>query len=170
MSEPFIAEIKIFAGNFNPRGWAFCDGQLLPIAQNTALFSLVGTIYGGDGRTTFGLPNLIGRAAMHTGNGPGLTPRQQGQLLGTTNETLNVSTIPSHTHLMQGSTDPATTSDATGAVPAASNGLYHSGPPSTVDMADATGNTGGNQSHDNMQPYLTLNFIIALQGLYPSRS
>ena len=107
MSEPFVAEIRIFAGNFAPRSWAFCNGQLLPIAQNTALFSLIGTTYGGDGRTTTALPNLQDRVPMHPGNGPGLTSRRLGQNGGTTTETLSVAQIPSHTHNMQGRSDSA---------------------------------------------------------------
>lgn len=174
MSEPFIAEIRIFAGNFAPRSWAFCNGQLLPISQNTALFSLIGTTYGGDGRTTTGLPNLQGRAPMHPGRGPGLTPRSLGQKGGTETETLTEAQIPSHNHSLQSSTSPGTTNS-----PAASSLLSRSAGGAAYDSNDNLSNslnedtlinTGGGNSHNNMQPFLTVNFIIALQGLYPSRN
>ena len=114
MSEPFIAEIRIFAGNFAPRGWALCDGQLLPISQNTALFSLIGTVYGGDGETNFALPDLRGRAAMHAGNGPGLTPRQLGSRSGAATVTLTPGEVPSHNHAMRASPNPGESPDPTG--------------------------------------------------------
>lgn len=173
MSEPFIAEIRIFAGNFAPRGWAFCNGQLLPIAQNTALFSLIGTTYGGDGRTTTGLPNLQGRAPMHPGSGPGLTTRRLGERGGVENVTLSEAQMANHTHQMTASPNPGeipgpgtenTFARSVGATAyAASNNLVAFNPATMPD-------SGGNQSHDTMQPYLTLNYIIALTGLYPSRS
>jgi len=173
MSEPFIAEIKIFAGNFAPRGYAFCDGQLMSIAQNTALFSLVGTTYGGDGRTTFGIPDLKDRAPMHVGTGPGLTQRRLGYKGGEDNVTLNVSQIPSHSHR------PNATSQENNQTSPASNTWGH-GNGSVLYRQSATLNSnmnhgaispvGGNQRHNNMQPYLTLSFIIALVGLFPSRS
>lgn len=178
MSEPFIAEIRIFAGNFAPRSWAFCDGQLLPIANNTALFSLIGTTYGGDGRTTTALPNLQGRAPMHPGRGPGLTSRRLGQRVGVETVTLNESQIPSHSHTLRldasGSNavhGPSNTTSLANSRPAGMN-LYQSNTTANlVDMSSSTlSTTGGSQSHNNIQPYLTLNFIIALQGLYPSRS
>ncbi len=171
MSEPFIAEIKIFGGNYAPRSWAFCDGQLLPISQNTALFSIVGTTYGGDGRTTMGLPNMQGRAPMHPGRGPGLTDRRLGQKTGVETVTLSESQMPVHTHTQQAASRRARNEfpSATAVFGEASETTYAQG--ATVDMADQViGSTGGSQSHNNMQPYLTLNFIIALQGLYPSRS
>lgn len=179
MSEPFIAEVRIFAGNFAPRGWAFCDGQLLPISQNTALFSLIGTTYGGDGRTTTALPDLRGRSAMHPGRGPGLTSRRLGQRLGTETVTLSEAQIPSHNHLLGGVSDTASTAADGGGTPAnnrslaktVAGGLYADTLTNTVPLASsAASNTGGSQSHDNVQPFLTLNFIIALQGLFPSRS
>ncbi|MBW2273775.1 MAG: phage tail protein [Deltaproteobacteria bacterium] len=169
MSEPFIAEIKIFAGNFAPRGWAFCDGQLLPVSQNTALFSLIGTTYGGDGRTTTALPNMQGRAPMHPGRGPGLTSRRLGEKVGAKTATLTSAQMPSHSHAPQGfptaeAANPTNTRGM-GAAP-----MYAS-PGTLVDMAPGmVGSTGGNQAHDNIQPYLTMSFIIALVGLYPSRS
>ncbi len=172
MSEPFIAEVRIFAGNFAPKGWAFCNGQLLPVSQNTALFSLIGTTYGGDGRTTTALPNLKGRAAMHPGRGPGLTSRRLGQRGGVENVTLSEAQIPNHTHTLQSYPAPGNASDpgshsfarTLGATP------YHTAA-SLVNMAtSALSKTGGSQPHENMQPFLTMNFIIALVGLYPSRS
>lgn len=170
MSEPFIAEVRIFAGNFAPRGWALCNGQLLPIAQNTALFSLVGTTYGGDGRSTFGLPNLQGRAAMHPGNGPGLTPRRLGETGGSATVTLTADQIPAHNHALHGY------GNAAAANPTNTRGLgnapmYHAPAPNQGALAgQAIGASGGGQPHNNRQPYLGLNFIIALQGIYPSRS
>jgi len=173
MSEPFIAEIRIFAGNFAPRGWAFCNGQLLPIAQNTALFSLIGTTYGGDGRTTTGLPDLKGRAPMHPGRGPGLTSRLLGQKTGTETVGMNESQIPSHRHTARGSENAATVSTPANNFVARGGGR---GVNSYLDADTSIGAskqllpTGGGQAHKNMQPYLAMNFIIALQGLFPSRS
>lgn len=173
MSEPFVAEIKIFAGNFAPRGYAFCDGQLLPIAQNTALFSLLGTTFGGDGRTTVGLPNLQGRAPMHTGRGPGLTPRNMGQSGGNETETLSEANMPSHQHTLTASGE-----EADRRTPASNRSLAESqggslyGPVVSLVAMDSRSipTAGGGQAHNNMQPFLTMNFIIALVGLYPSRS
>ena len=173
MSEPFIAEIRIFAGNFAPRGWAFCNGQLLQVAQNTALFSLVGTTYGGDGRTTFGLPNLQGRAPMHAGRGPGLTSRRIGQQLGEAQVTLTEATMPNHTHVAQGSENVAIDTAPANNYVARGGGR---GVNVYIDSATGAGaskalaNTGGGQAHNNLQPYLAMSFIIALVGLYPSRS
>ena len=176
MSEPFIAEIRIFAGNFAPRSWAFCNGQLLPVSQNTALFSLIGTIYGGDGRTTTALPNLQGRAPMHPGRGPGLTARREGEKDGVESVTLSEAQIPSHSHTVRatmtagGADAPSNTSSI--ATTSVRDKLYQTNTTANlVDMApQAVSTTGGSQPHGNMQPYLALNFIIALQGLYPSRS
>lgn len=177
MSEPFLAEIRIVAFNFAPRGWAFCDGQLLPIAQNTALFSLIGTTYGGDGRTTTALPNLRDRAPMHPGRGPGLTDRRLGEKVGTAAVTLTEAQIPSHTHVpWQNAFNPPTSIDPTNRLASRHvdtnlEFIYKEKP-----TLDATFNsaqlatTGGSQSHENMQPYLGLNYVIALDGLYPSRS
>jgi len=172
MADPFIGEIRIFAGNFAPRSWTFCNGQTLPIAQNTALFSIIGTIYGGDGRTTLGLPNLAARVPMGSGNGPGLTPRNLGQSGGTSTETLTINKIPSHTHNLRASNSPAEASNPQGNMLARSvNGsLYHNGG-TLVNMANtALLPAGGSGAHNNLQPYLVMNFIIALQGLYPSRN
>lgn len=175
MSEPFIAEIRIFAGNFAPRGWAFCDGQLLPIAQNTSLFSLIGTTYGGDGRTTTALPDLQGRAPMHPGRGPGLTSRKLGEKLGTETVTLSEAQIPSHNHTARAAETRAQVETPTNnsAFSRSRGGeAWHTATSSDlVDMASATlSTTGGGQAHANLQPFLALDFIIALQGLYPSRS
>lgn len=175
MSEPFIAEIRIFAGNFAPRGWAFCNGQLLPIAQNTALFSLIGTTYGGDGRTTTALPNLQGRAPMHPGRGPGLTDRRLGERGGVETITLSAAQMPSHSHTVR--CDPGTADQRSpgGAVPAGElsdvTAIYvNDSNPAATMAPQSVLNTGGSQAHNNMQPYLTISFIIALVGLYPSRS
>lgn len=171
MSEPFIAEIKIFAGNFAPRSWAFCDGQLLPVSNNTALFSLIGTTYGGDGRTTTALPNLQDRAPMHPGRGPGLTSRRLGDRVGVETVTLNETQIPSHSHTVRASSSGPNDLTAQNHSLPAFPGLYSSDSSSLVSMdSAAVANSGGGQAHTNLQPYLTLNYIIALQGLYPSRS
>lgn len=172
MSEPFIAEIRIFAGTFAPRGWAFCNGQLLPIAQNTALFSLIGTTYGGDGRTTTALPNLEGRAPMHPGRGPGLTTRRLGELGGTETVTLTEAQMPNHNHTVWATDEAAeeTAPSNTTAFGRARGGApYASGTPSAVMAPQMLSEAGGSQPHNNMQPYLAINFIIALVGLYPSR-
>ncbi len=169
MSEPFIAEVRIFALHFAPRGWAFCSGQMLPIAQNTALFSLVGTTYGGDGRTTFGLPNLQGRAPMHPGRGPGLSDRRLGQRGGTQIESLTETQMPAHRHTIEVTDRPANTDtpSATTRLARTTTNLY--GPANDLEkMGDPV--IGGGQAHNNMQPYLVLNFCIALTGLFPSRS
>ena len=173
MSEPFVAEIRIFAGNFAIRGWAFCNGQLLPVSQNTALFSLVGTTYGGDGTTTFGLPNLQGRAPMHPGRGPGLTSRRLGQQGGVENVTLTEAQMPNHGHALQANDNRAGSGGPVGnSFAEPRDGLRYQSDTVTnrVTMSDqALENAGGGQPHNNMQPFTTLNFIIALVGLYPSR-
>ena len=173
MSEPFIAEIRIFAGNFAPRSWAFCNGQLLPISQNTALFSLIGTTYGGDGRTTTALPNLQGRAAMHPGRGPGLSARQLGESGGAETTTLSEAQMPSHSHGWQGVVNPANDDEPEDKFVARGTGMgaYTDNSNANVSMDQNTlSSTGGNQPHNNMQPLIAINFIIALQGIYPSRS
>jgi len=172
MSEPFIGEIKMFAGNFAPRSWAFCDGSLQPIASNTALFSLLGTIYGGDGKTTFALPDLRGRAPMHFGRGPGLSDRPIGSKGGAEVVTLTTSETPHHNHRLMGSQDVASSQDPAGNVLAqdSNTNFYNPNPGNTVQMnAVSLSPTGGDQSHENMQPFLVINYIIALQGLFPSR-
>ncbi|NOQ63168.1 MAG: phage tail protein [Methyloprofundus sp.] len=171
MSEPFIAEIRIFAGNFAPRGWAFCNGQLLPVAQNSTLFSIIGTTYGGDGRTTTALPNLQGRVPMHAGHGAGLSPRQLGQQLGEETVSLNETQIPQHQHSLQTAGEPEIEVPADTTVLAAEGAEHFHDATSLVKLhASSVTSTGGGQAHNNMQPYLSLNYIIALTGLYPSRS
>ena len=171
MAEPFIGEIKMFAGNFAPLGWAFCDGQLASIPQNDALFSLLGTIYGGDGRTTFGLPDMRGRIPLHAGTGPGLSPRALGSKGGAETETITQNQLPGHTHQWYATSGDANQSMPTGNLLAtAGQDLY--GPPNNLGnlAAQAISNTGGSQPHDNVMPFLCVNFIIALFGIYPSRT
>ena len=161
MSEPFIAEIRIFAGNFAPRGWAFCNGQLLPVDQNTALFSLIGTTYGGDGRTTTALPNLKGRAPMHPGRGPGLTARRLGQRGGVETVTLSEAQMPSHTHALQSLPVVGNRPSPDGSVFARTSGATPYLPADTnlVDLSSQIlDNAGGSQPHTNLQPFLTMNF------------
>lgn len=171
MSEPFVGEIRMFAGNFAPRGWAFCDGQLLAVSQNDALFSLLGTIYGGDGRTTFGLPDLRGRVPIHAGHGPGLSERRLGAKFGTEMETITVNQLPSHSHTYQGTNSDATRTSPTDSFPARSVGdLYKAGNALRVNMnSGSLSNVGGSRSHTNLMPFLCVHFIIALFGIYPSR-
>lgn len=173
MSEPFLGEVMQFGGNFPPRGWAFCNGQLLAISQNQALFSLLGTIYGGDGRTTFALPDLRGRVALHDGDstGPGLSPRPQGQKSG--QETVQLTAGQAgHGHGLQASTDVATGGASDTSVPAQSQDvdLYVESAPDVGLASDATSMTGSSQAHNNMAPTLAVSWIIAIQGLYPSRN
>ncbi len=172
MAEPFIGEIKMFAGTFAPRNYAFCNGQLLPIAQNTALFSLLGTTYGGNGQTNFALPDLRSRAPIHQHQGPGLTPHAIGESLGQEAVTLNATQLPSHSHRQQASTSPASAAFGPSAAPAASatTNFYGGGAPTVLLAAAAVGDSGGNQPHDNMAPFQVLNFIIALQGIFPARN
>jgi microcystin-dependent protein len=174
MADPFVAEIRIFPFNFPPTGWAFCNGQLLPISQNTALFSLLGTIYGGDGRSTFALPNLQGSAPMHPGQGPGLSLHDLGETGGSQFVTLLTSEIPAHTHSMNARPTGAIPPQASpvGLAPARSNSRPYS--PAGVQSNGlmnftATLPIGGSLPHNNMMPSLTLNFCIALQGVFPQR-
>ena len=172
MSEPFVGEIRMFAGNFAPAGWAFCDGQLLAISQNDTLFSLIGTIYGGDGSTTFALPDLRGRLPIHSGAGPGLSMQQLGEKAGEEKVTLTVNQLPSHSHEFRVSTSSGTENNPEGAFVAASANV-RTFRPATADTnlnASTVSNTGGSQSHTNLMPYLCLSFIIALFGIYPSRT
>ena len=169
MSQPFIAEIRIFATNFAPRGFAFCDGQLLPISQNTALFALIGTIYGGDGRTTTALPNLKDRIPMHPGNGPGLSSRRLGQKGGSDTETLGLGHLGNHNHSVRATNTAANANSPAGARPAMAP-AYEAGNSLTAMSSEAMAAAGGGGAHNNKQPYLTLNFVIALQGTFPSRS
>lgn len=172
--DPFVAEIRIFPFNFAPKGWAFCDGQILPLSQNTALFSLLGTTYGGDGKSNFALPNMQGNAPMHPGQGPGLSLHDLGETGGSETVSLLESEIPSHSHTMNAQNVPlgSLTSAAgnTFTHPASGN-LFNKVNPAVVSMApEALAPAGGDQPHNNMQPYLTLNFCIALQGVYPPRT
>lgn len=172
MSEPFVGEIRMFAGNFAPRGWAFCDGQLLAVSQNDALFSLLGTIYGGDGRTTFGLPELRGRIPIHAGSGPGLSSRQLGAKGGAEKVSLTVNQLPSHTHQMKASSDSgsaASPNNSTVGRTANFDLFRANGTPGVNMSTNAIPNVGGGQSHTNLQPFLCIHFVIALLGIYPSR-
>ncbi len=174
MTNPFVAEIRIFPFNFPPTGWARCDGQLLPISQNTALFSLLGTTYGGNGVSTFALPNLQGRAPMHPGQGPGLSLHDLGESGGSETVTLLESEIPAHSHALKASGSTGTKSIPSGNSLARTSGATPYLPPAgapLVVMADpAITPTGGSLPHNNMQPYLTLYFNIALQGIFPPRT
>jgi microcystin-dependent protein len=174
MADPFVAEIRIFPFNFAPKGWAFCDGQLLPLSQNTALFSLLGTTYGGDGKSTFALPDLQGNAPMHPGQGQGLSLRDLGETGGAESITLLVSEIPLHPHTMQAFATPADLKEPqAGAVLTRNqNGaIFNTTISNLVTMApQALTPAGGGLPHNNMQPYLTLSFCIALQGVFPPRT
>ncbi|MGH1427601.1 MAG: phage tail protein [Arenicella sp.] len=174
MSEPFVGEIRMFAGNFAPRGWAFCDGQLLAVSQNDALFSLLGTIYGGDGRTTFGLPDMRGRLPIHAGSGPGLSPRRLGAKGGAENVTLTTNQTPSHTHSVSATSEAGNQTSPQNHFFAAENAnVYHAAPlsSSVVSLNSSTvTSVGGSRSHTNLMPSLCINFIIALFGIYPSRN
>ena len=173
MADPFVAEVRIFPFNFPPKGWAFCDGQLLPLSQNTALFSLLGTTYGGNGKSNFALPNLQGNAPMHPGQGPGLSLHDLGEQGGSETVTLLESEMPSHSHALMANTTTATKSLATGN--SFSRGasmtpyLAPAGAPLVPMAFQAIAPNGGSLPHNNMMPYLTLNFCIALQGVFPPR-
>lgn len=173
MGEPFIGEIRMFAGNFAPAGWAFCQGQLIPISQNDTLFNLIGTMYGGDGQETFGLPNLSGRAPMHFGQGPGISQSyQQGEMAGVEQVTLSTSQIPVHNHAFVASTDTALNTSPTNNILAAgiTTKLF------TQDVTNGSMNpqsvsaVGGNQPHENMQPFLVISFILSLYGVFPQQN
>jgi microcystin-dependent protein len=167
MSEPFVGEIRMFAGNFAPAGWAFCQGQVIPISENETLFNLIGTTYGGDGQQTFALPNLQSRIPMHIGQSFAL-----GQSAGEEQVTLTTEQMPAHTHALVASSASGTQSSPKGNTLAASAtvALYNGNPPNQALAAPTTQNTGGSQPHENMQPFLVLNFIISLFGVYPSQT
>ena len=173
MSEPFVGQIQIFPYNFAPRGWAFCNGQLLSIAQNTALFSILGTTYGGNGTSNFALPNLQSRVAIGTGNGPGLTVRDLGETGGEESVTLLSNQIPGHTHPARCTSGTGTDYGPAGdvwAADAGGNNEYGSGPIAGQMSASTVLPFGNGQPHNNLQPYLVLNYCIALQGIFPPRS
>ncbi|MEO2280688.1 phage tail protein [Pseudoalteromonas pernae] len=176
MSEPYVGEIRMFAGNFAPRGWAFCDGQILAVTQNDVLFSLLGITYGGDGNTTFALPDMRGRLPIHKGQGNGLSVRKTGQKFGFENETLTINQLPNHTHSLMASIDEATASDPSNHVLATQTdgdkpyAATASDPSKFQQLAQqSVANNGGSQPHNNMMPSLCVNFIISLIGIYPSR-
>jgi microcystin-dependent protein len=178
MSDPFVAEIRMFGFNFPPRGWAFCNGQLLPLSQNTALFSLLGTTYGGDGKSTFALPDMQGNAAMHPGQGQGLSERFLGEMGGSQNVTLLESEIPVHTHNMMAFTQVpgdlfGPTAQNNAILARSNNGAVYnttvSNPAPVLLAPQALAPAGGGLPHNNMQPYLTVNFCIAMQGIFPAR-
>lgn len=172
MADPFVAEIRIFPFNFAPRGWAWCDGQLLPLSQNTALFSLLGTTYGGNGKSNFALPDLQGRAPMHPGQGPGLSLHDLGETGGSETVSLLESEIPSHTHSMMASQADGGETTPAGQLTATGIGVGAFAPPNPqVQLSpNAIAPAGGDQPHNNMQPYLTFYFNIALQGVFPPRT
>lgn len=167
MADPYIGEVRLFAGNFAPNGWAFCDGQTVPIAENTALFSLIGTTYGGDGQTTFVLPDLRGRVPVHQGNG-----FVAGQAGGSESVTLLVSQMPPHTHAMLASASAASAAHGPSEVLGSSTAmrLYGTGTPTMAMDANAITPAGGGQPHENMPPFVALNYIISLFGIYPSQN
>ena len=172
MADPFIGEIRIFAGNFAPSGWAFCDGQLLAVSQNDALFSLFGTMYGGDGRTTFGLPDLRGRIPIHQGQGPGLTNRRLGEKAGSETSTVSQAEMPSHTHAVRGTSDFAGDTAPANNLPAtvAGGNLYSDASPGVALAGNSVEASGGGQPHANLMPFKCIHFIVALFGVYPSRT
>lgn len=191
MTNPFLAQIELFAGNFAPRGWAFCEGQLLPISQNSALFSILGTTYGGDGRTTFALPDLRGRSGMHPGTGPGLSTRKLGQKTGTETTTLNSTQMAAHNHVVinrlsgvaaieVSESEGEESSPTSGYLATTPSGnSYYLDETDGSHLAGASGDVGGSASllntgsatpYNNRQPFLGLNYVIALQGVFPSRS
>ncbi len=170
MSSPFVGEIRIFGGNFAPQGWAFCNGQLMSISENDALFALIGTTYGGDGQTTFSLPDLQGRLPMHMGTGPGLSTRTIGEQGGVETVTLSVNQIPAHSHAPQAvsaSGNQSTPQNGVWAGVAAS--VYTSNPPNTAFNATLGGISGGSQPHENLMPFLAVSFIISLFGIFPTQ-
>lgn len=171
MAEPYIGEIRMMASNFAPKGYANCDGQILPINQNQALFSILGTTYGGNGQTSFALPDMRGRAPIHAGGGPGLTPRSLGQKGGVETVTLVPANLPPHSHALHGAATPAgETVPQSHSLAHARADVYASGSPSVALAADSVTAAGASQSHANMQPSLAIRFVIALVGVYPSQN
>jgi microcystin-dependent protein len=171
MADPFIGEIRMFAGNYAPAHWAFCNGQLMPIMQQTTLFALLGTIYGGDGRTTFALPDMRGRIPIHAGRGPGLTQRHIGERGGYEVALVTFDELAPHSHTLMASANEATVKAPAGKVLGKTGHKYYSSGPAGNGMNEHTiGNTGSDQSHNNMMPSLCINFIIALEGVFPPRA
>ena len=171
MSDPFIGEVMMFAGNFAPLGWADCNGQLLSINQNQALFSLLGTTYGGDGIQTFALPDLRGRTPVHAGSGPGMSTRTLGETGGSESVTLSAAQMPSHTHTLRAAAAASTgTPGSTVALAQTSGAKVYRAPSNPATMGNGLASAGGGQPHDNRQPYLGVRFIMALEGIYPSRN
>lgn len=173
MAQPYVGEIRMFAGNFAPNGWMFCEGQTLPISENDVLFQLIGTTYGGDGQETFNLPNLASRVPIHMGTGPDGTTYQIGEMAGTEQETLTTQQIPSHTHPLTASTEPGAALTPGGNVLAATTGgvmLYYEGQATDVMNAQSVTPAGGSQPHENTQPFLCINYIISLFGIFPSQT
>lgn len=177
MSDPYVGEIRMFAGNFAPRNWAYCNGQILAIAQNDALFSLLGSTYGGDGRTTFALPDMRGRLPVHQGTGPGLTPRMLGARFGSENITLSAGQIPAHTHTYNASADIVDSANPGSDVLASQNDgdtPYAALPADLSKLenmnSDTLARAGGGMPHNNMMPFVSISFIISLFGIYPSRN
>lgn len=171
MAQPYVGEIRMFAGNFAPSGWQFCDGSILPIAENETLFQLIGTTYGGDGQETFALPNLQSRVPIHMGTGPDGTTYNIGQMAGSEQETLTVQQIPSHTHPLTASTNIGTDANPGGQVTAQTSGginLYREVAPTDPMDPGVVGPAGGSQPHENTQPFLCINYIISLFGIFPS--
>ncbi len=170
MSEPFLAEVRIVGFNFAPRGWAFCDGQILPINQNQSLYSLLGTTYGGDGRTSFALPDVRGRSPMHVGRSDGGQDHRLGQKSGEETHTLSAAEMPNHDHVLQATNTNGNNPLPGGNLLAAFLNGYRNPDNLTSIRSGSVTNVGGGQAHDNMMPYLALNYCIALQGLFPSRN
>jgi microcystin-dependent protein len=172
MAQPYVGEIRMFAGNFAPNGWMFCEGQTLPISENDVLFQLIGTTYGGDGEETFNLPNLASRVPIHMGTGPDGTTYQLGEMAGTEQETLTVQQIPNHTHALTASTSQAADSAPTGGLLAQSviADMYIQDSPDGNLAQGAVAPAGGSQPHENTQPFLCINFIISLFGVFPSQT
>lgn len=171
MSEPFIGEIRLLSFAFPPKGWALCNGQLLPINQNQALFSLLGTMYGGNGQTTFALPNLQGRVPVDAGQGPGLSSYTQGQSGGENAHTLTLNEWVNHSHVLNGTRVDGNTAAPAGALPAVGTEAYSAaGPDTALNAASIAAPSPNSQAHENRQPFLTLSYVIALQGIFPSRN
>lgn len=172
MSDPFIGEIRIFAGTFAPVGWSYCDGSVLPISEYDALFTLIGTTYGGDGQQTFALPDLRGRLPLHQGTGPGLTPRQIGAAFGEEQVTLTSQTLASHTHAVGATASPGTSpTPGAGVFAGVSTGAAYAAAAGSVAMnGQVVSTVGGGSAHDNLMPSLVINYIIALEGIWPSQN